>query len=95
MTSDGLNLPDPGNSDRIREALEELALDAITTVRNMLDHGDTETRIAVVNKLLPQIQKLLAESATREVDEDTVRRDEARQIIASMWEPFGAKDKAS
>ena len=23
MTNDGLNLPDPGNSDRIREALEE------------------------------------------------------------------------
>ena len=82
------------SSPDIRELLEDLTVDAVHTIRAMLDHGDTDTRIKVINQVLPQVKKLLDETSGGAGNPDVDRRNEAREIIAQMWAPFGPKDKA-
>lgn len=86
-------MPEP-LSDRIRAELEDLTLDAIAATRAMLESGDSETRINVINRVLPTVQKILAaDSGSSDAESDF--RNEARELLAETWGPLTPKDKAS
>lgn len=54
------DLPEGDVTPRMREALEELFLDAIAVYRATLENGTMEDRLAVM-KALPQMKALLGE----------------------------------
>jgi hypothetical protein len=84
----------PKLPDDVRRELEELALDSIAATRAMLESGDTATRIEVINRVLPTVQKILAADGDDGGDENGPLV-EARRLLADTWGPLAAKGKAS
>lgn len=76
----------PGISPHVQQEFDDLILDAIETVRNMLDHGDTPTRESAI-RMIPQIQKMMVEvSGKDEGSREDAGVTEARRLLAEMWQ---------
>jgi len=73
---------------RVRDAYEELCLDALAAVRAIIDHGSNEDRVAVAKMLTASIQKMIAATGqeTSADKEQMNAATEARSILSSMWD---------
>jgi predicted ArsR family transcriptional regulator len=73
---------------RVRDAYEELCLDALAAVRAIIDHGSNEDRVAVAKMLTTSIQKMIAATGqTSTNDQEQVNAAvEARAILDGMWD---------
>jgi predicted ArsR family transcriptional regulator len=73
---------------RVRDAYEELCLDALAAVRAIIDTGSNEDRVAVAKMLTTSIQKMIAQTgnATAADHEQASAASEARAILTGMWD---------
>ena len=73
---------------RVRDAYEELCLDALAAVRAIIDHGSNEDRVAVAKMLTTSIQKMIAATGQTSTNdqEQANAAVEARAILDGMWD---------